>query len=56
MAHGVRAGGAEANVNHEDRIYMTRMTKEDKHLGPPGDTRRPAWGCVLPEVLYMREK
>lgn len=53
----MRAGAAEAIVNHEDRIYIMRMEKhEDKHLDPPGDTRKPAWGCVLPEVRYMKER
>lgn len=29
---------------------------EDKHLDPPGDTRKPAWGCILPEVRYMKDR
>lgn len=57
IVHGMRAGAAEAILNHEDRIYIMRMAKhEDKHLDPPGDTRKPAWGCVLPEVCYMKER
>lgn len=57
LAHGMRTGAAEAILNHKDQIYIMRVAKlEDRGLDPPGNTRKPARGFILPDVLYMREK
>lgn len=56
LAHGMRARAAEAILNHEDRIYMMRMMKQENRHPGLVDSKKPAWGYILSDILYMRQK